>query len=101
LGDQSASCIAGSGTNKTSYTYEPDSDLSTLTQTLNAANVTLNYGHNHSHQITAVGSTDSFYLPIPAAFNTSYGIGLVNEYSSVAGNTLVNSANGHLDITGP
>lgn len=101
LGGQSSSCIAGGGTNKTSYTYEPDSDLSTLTQTLNSANVTLSYGHNHSHQITALGSSDSFYLPIPVAFNTSYSIGLVNEYSSVAGNSLVNTPNGNLQTLFP
>lgn len=101
LGGQSSSCIAGGGTNKTSYTYEPDSDISALTQTLNGASVTSSYGHNHSHQITGVGSTDSFYLPIPVAFNNSYGIGLVNEYSSVAGNTLVYSADGNLKTLFP
>ena len=52
-------CQPASGTNETSYVYEPNGDLSSLTQVLNGANVTLGYKHNLSHQITTLTASGS------------------------------------------
>jgi RHS repeat-associated protein len=101
LGGQSSACQTGGGTNKTSYTYEADSDISSLTQTLNTGGVTLNYGHNHSHQITTLTASDNFYLPVPLAAATTYTVGVINQYSAVGGNTMANSTNGNLTTLFP
>src|SRR6185437_3018395 len=70
LGGQSTSCQSSGGTNKDSYGYEPDSDLSSQTLTLNSVAVTLGLTHNHSHQIQTLSANDIFYLPGPSAAST-------------------------------
>ena len=40
--------MGGVATNQIGYTYESDSDLDVLTQTLNGTTVTLDHGHNPS-----------------------------------------------------
>lgn len=102
LGGQSSNCQSGGGSNKTSYTYEPDGDLSTLTDVLNGVAVTWSYGYNHSHQITAIDVADDFYLPTPAtSASTAYTAAPMNTYSAVGGNTMSYDANGNLQSLFP
>jgi RHS repeat-associated protein len=100
FGGQSAVCQSA-GTNKTSYTYEPDGDLSSITQLLGTASVTLSYGHNHSHQITNLSATDNFYLPHPGTGSVQYVPGIVNQYSAVGGNSTQYDGNGNLKTLFP
>jgi RHS repeat-associated protein len=93
----STTCQAGGGTNKATYSYETDSDLDLLTQILNAATVTLDYGHNRSHQITSIAANDDFYLVKPAtAASRAYVPNALNQYNSVAGNAATYDFNGNL-----
>ena len=101
LGGQSASCLAGGGTNKFSYGYEPDSDLSSLTHVLAGTTVTFGYGHNHSHQATGLNTSDSYYLPIRPISTESYTPKVMNQYSAVAGNSLTYDLNGNLQTLFP
>jgi RHS repeat-associated protein len=89
--------LGGQTTNAIGYSYEPDSDLSSLTHTLNAASETLGYTHNNSHQVRTLNSTDSFYLLPPAAASSiAYIPNSLNEYSSVGGNSATSDVNGSL-----
>ena len=101
LGGQSANCAVGGGTNKYSYGYEPDGDLSSLTQIMAGATVAFGYGHNHSHQITGLSSSDSYYLPIRPISTESYTPQVMNQYSAFAGNTLSYDLNGNLKTLFP
>jgi RHS repeat-associated protein len=93
----STTCQAGGGTNKATYSYETDSDLDLLTQVLNATTVTLDYGHNRSHQITSIAANDDFYLVKPAtATSRAYVPNALNQYNSVAGNAATYDFNGNL-----
>jgi len=95
-GGQSATCST-TATNKAAYAYEPDSDLSALTHTLNATTLALTYLHNHSHQLTNIMASDSVYLPgPPSAVTTAYVPNALNEYGSVAGQSSTYDANGNL-----
>ena len=101
LGGQSTSCQAGGGTNRANYAYESNGDLSSLTHVLNSAAETLGFSHNHSHQITGLTSSDPFYLPIPVASSVAYGIGSLNQYTAIGGNTITTSATGNLGTLFP
>jgi len=97
LGGQSSQCLANGGTNKQSYTYESDGDLSTLTQVLNSTVVSLGYGHNGSHQINSISANDPFYLPRPAVTSTqAYTPNALNEYGGVGANAFASDLNGNL-----
>jgi RHS repeat-associated protein len=98
LGGQSAACIAGNGTNKTTYTYETDNDLQSLTQTLTSATVpTLGYTHFPSHRVQTLTASDPFYLPTPStASSVPTGADNLNEYATINGVIAGNDANGNL-----
>lgn len=99
---QGTNCQPGAGTNEATYGYESNGDLSSLTQVFNGSNVTLGYGHNFSHQITALSATDPFYLPKPAAaITTAYVPNALNQYGSVGGNTMSYDPNGNLKTLFP
>jgi hypothetical protein len=76
--------LSGSTANTVGYAYEVDSDLQSLTHTMNTISLTLGFTHNGSHQIKNLTSTDSFYLPEPpAAPSLAYVPNILNEYVSV------------------
>jgi len=88
----------GSATDSMGYTYEPDDDLDVLTNILNGSTtVTLDQGHNASHQITSILANDSFYLAKPvAASSTAYALNALNEYGSIGGIATAHDLNGNL-----
>ncbi|HEY3654734.1 MAG TPA: RHS repeat-associated core domain-containing protein [Steroidobacteraceae bacterium] len=89
--------LGGQSTNTVGYGYEADSDLSSLTHTLNTLSLTLGYTHNNSHQIKTINASDSFYLPQPSATSsTAYVPNALNEYASVGGQTSGYDLNGNL-----
>jgi RHS repeat-associated protein len=89
--------LGGQTSNAVGYAYETDSDLSSLTHTLNTISVTLGYTHNNSHQMKTLNASDSFYLPTPAsASSTAYVPNALNEYGSVGGQAVTNDLNGSL-----
>ena len=97
FGGQSAACLTGGGTNKQSYTYEPDSDLLSLTQTLNATTVGFGYTHYPSHKLKVLSANDPFYLPRPSASATiAYATNALNEYSSYSGHAVTSDLSGSL-----
>ena len=89
--------MGGVATNQIGYTYETDSDLDVLTQTMNGTTVTLDHGHNKSHQLTGIAGNDDFYLVKPAALTSrAYAPNALNEYGSFAGNAVTSDLNGNL-----
>jgi RHS repeat-associated protein len=89
--------FANAITNQIGYTYEADSDLDVLTQTMSGTTVTLDHGHNRSHQITSIAANDNFYLVKPGSPSTvAYVPNALNEYNSVGGNAVTNDLAGNL-----
>lgn len=86
LGRRKELRFAGATTNRITYLYESDSNLDLLTNFLNSASVTLDYGHNASGQINSIVANDAFYLPQPAATNVAYTPDALNRYSAIGGN---------------
>ena len=74
--------MGGVATNQIGYTYESDGDLDVLTQTMNGTTVTLDHGHNASHQLTGIAANDDFYLVRPAALSEAHspGFDLAGEF---------------------
>ncbi len=89
--------------NRISYTHEPDDDLDLLTNVLNGAPMTLDYGHNASGQITGIVASDAFFLPPPpTATSTAYVPNRLNQYSSIGTDPeSVYDLNGNLLSWGP
>jgi RHS repeat-associated protein len=93
----SPNCSTGAGTtNKIAYAYESDGDLDLLTNFLSATTVTMDFGRNHSHQITSKVANDAFYLPKPAQSTTAYVANSLNQYDSIGGQPATYDLNGNL-----
>lgn len=97
MGGQSANCIAGSGTNKATYTYEPDSNLDLLTHTLSTSSAAFDYGHNNSGQITSIVANDAFFLAQPTqSSSVPYSSNSLNQYTGINGVSAGYDLNGNL-----
>jgi RHS repeat-associated protein len=97
MGGQSTNCLAGNGTNKAVYGYEPDNDLGSLNQVMSGTTVGFTYGRNHSHQLTQVDASDSFYLSVPGGLTSkAYVPNALNQYSSTGGQAATYDTNGNL-----
>jgi len=71
--------------------------LQSLVHTLNTASLSFGYGRNHSHQVTSLNASDSFYLPTAnTAENVAYVPNNLNQYGTVAGVTVAYDLNGNL-----
>jgi RHS repeat-associated protein len=102
--------FANLAANRTTYSYEPDSQIDLLTQFLGSTTVTLDYDHNASGQIKRVTASDNFYLPGPVTgepipIPTAYAPDKLNRYGSLtisaAATTPTHDANGNLLTWGP
>jgi RHS repeat-associated protein len=94
---------AGVATNTIGYTYEPDGNLDVLTNVLNTATVTLDYGYNNSGQARTIVANDDFFLPPPAtSVSTAYTPDKLNRYGAVGADPVPTyDLNGNLLTWGP
>jgi len=98
FGGQSVACqqAGGGGTNKTTFGYDSNGDLSSIGYVLNGTTVTLGYGHNRSHQINSMNASDGFYLPAVEQGPTAYTPAPLNQYGAIGGTQTHYDNNGNL-----
>lgn len=86
----------------TTYAYQLDDMLTSLTQTFDSAAVAFTYGYNAAHEVVSQGVSDAAYMRHPGSGGTvGYATANdINQYPSVAGVTYSYNDNGCLTSDG-
>lgn len=87
---------------ETDYGFQLDNDMESLIQTFTGSSVELSYGFNSVHELTSQAVDDSAYMWHPASGGTvTYGsANNMNQYPTVAGNSISYDDNGCLTDDG-